>query len=177
MDSRGKVKNKILVVGDETIDKISLIDEMLGTVSEWKINSENMSCRTFLLDTKYYTCTVEFCVVEKGMPQAQSIGPFVDAFIYIFRPHNNSFVQIKQWLDFVNTHKPNVTLCVCDNRKNDVKFDGEPSEYVDWCIENGFEFILLFPNSTPKSSQLEVIHEKKDWGEYWRHCNRTCGRI
>jgi hypothetical protein len=50
------------------------------------------SCE-FQLDTKYYTAVVEFVVIVKETEQRDvlsklNIGPFVDAFVFVFRPQN-----------------------------------------------------------------------------------------
>ncbi|KAF9192659.1 hypothetical protein BGZ49_003398, partial [Haplosporangium sp. Z 27] len=117
------------------------------------------------IDTKYYSVQVDFWIdeteaqgkaelermIESG--ELDEMGAVVEAVVFCFSKNQPStFHDIKPWLNFVERHEPSITLCVATSAPKtetqdmvqDLSMDNEVvTDYDDWCLGNGFEFIDL----------------------------------
>ncbi|KAF9350560.1 hypothetical protein BGX26_011276 [Mortierella sp. AD094] len=122
------------------------------------------------IDTKYYSVQVDFWIdeteaqgkaeldrmIESG--ELDEMGTVVEAVVFCFSKNQPStFHDIKPWLNFVERHEPSITLCVATSAPKtetqdmvqDLSMSNEAiTDYDDWCLGNGFEFIDLDDQSS-----------------------------
>lgn len=96
-----KMKNKVLVVGTNAYNCKNLVESksfvsfylpifyILGTVMKplnWTIEDGFYKGSPFLLETKYYTTTIEFWVHDTAGGPYEELGSVVDSVIFTFDP-------------------------------------------------------------------------------------------
>ncbi|KAF9978715.1 hypothetical protein BGZ73_000725 [Actinomortierella ambigua] len=102
-------------------------------------------------------------MIESG--DLDEIGAVVEAVVFCFsRNDPSTFHDIKPWITFIERMEPAITLCVATDapmqpksddagavssppaspqQEDDDTEDEEISDYDDWCLSNGFEYVNL----------------------------------
>ncbi|CAF1624537.1 unnamed protein product, partial [Didymodactylos carnosus] len=102
------MKPCILTMGlDQT-----LIDEVLqGIISNPVVDlpvktsesNENLTFHDWVIDTKYYTCDVQFCVVKQKLLVEQDIADATEVILLLLDPNNlNTLAKADSWLPFLS---------------------------------------------------------------------------
>ncbi|KAI9498488.1 hypothetical protein BDB00DRAFT_754805 [Zychaea mexicana] len=152
------LRNKILVVGDKDAGLLEFVKGVFTACEkefpqklvddELKKSDGKYSgvCIPWVIDTKYYTASVDFWLDEvdgdaeviKGYAdQKNEIGQVVDAFVYAFR--KDKAISIKNWVPFLEGCEPSIQLCVGSGQQK----DDDMSPIEDWCLDHQFEYVDL----------------------------------
>uniref|UniRef100_A0A4W3JU49 Alpha and gamma adaptin binding protein n=1 Tax=Callorhinchus milii TaxID=7868 RepID=A0A4W3JU49_CALMI len=99
------------------------------------------------IDNKYYTATVQLCVVPNKSLLTKEIAESVEAFLVYFDSSTKSgLVEVSTWLPLTQEWSPEVLILVCDRISDDGVSRLAAQE---WCIKHGFELVELNPEEVP----------------------------
>ncbi|XP_051896219.1 alpha- and gamma-adaptin-binding protein p34 [Pristis pectinata] len=99
------------------------------------------------IDNKYYTASVQLCVVPDKFKLTKEIADSVEAFVIYFDSTTNSGLdEVSTWLPLTQEWSPEVLILVCDR----VSDNGVSRQVAQqWCIKYGFELVELNPEELP----------------------------
>ncbi|GCB69449.1 hypothetical protein scyTo_0008386 [Scyliorhinus torazame] len=99
------------------------------------------------IDNKYYTATVQVCVVPNQFTLTAEIADTVEAFLIYFDSTTKSGLdEVSTWLPLTQAWTPEVLILVCD-RVSDNGVSRQKAQ--QWCIKYGFELVELNPEELP----------------------------
>ncbi|CAF0783092.1 unnamed protein product [Didymodactylos carnosus] len=155
------MKPCILTMGlDQT-----LIDEVLqGIISNPVVDlpvktsesNENLTFHDWVIDTKYYTCDVQFCVVKQKLLVEQDIADATEVILLLLDPNNlNTLAKADSWLPFLSVIDCETKCLVCQNIDSFSEINR--SDAQKWCDEHNFELLELEKkNETDEDSEEEM---------------------
>ncbi|XP_062922235.1 alpha- and gamma-adaptin-binding protein p34 isoform X2 [Mobula hypostoma] len=104
-------------------------------------------CYPWTIDNKYYTATVQLCVVSDKFKVTKEIADLVEAFVIYFDSTTSSGLdEVSTWLPLTQEWSPEVLILVCD-RVSDNGVSRQAAQ--QWCIQHGFELVELNPEELP----------------------------
>jgi len=153
------VRNRILVIGSNQINKQKFINSLFGIQLNWNSPTSNLPISpqywefsNHVIKTKYYTADVEIWLQLNDKvtlnnwkdSEEDFFGKSTDAVILLFEPKvENSWELVSEWEKFLEKYEPNTVMCVSvpsivDKSKNE-NIDNQG--YIDWCIDRHIEFV------------------------------------
>ncbi|XP_059808994.1 alpha- and gamma-adaptin-binding protein p34 isoform X2 [Hypanus sabinus] len=145
----------------------SLVRDIIGTddIPEYTGPRNVVRCYPWTIDNKYYTATVQLCVVSDKFKVTKEIADLVEAFVIYFDSTTSSGLdEVSTWLPLTQEWSPEVLILVCD-RVSDNAASEESAGFLgstspgfigvsrqaaqQWCIQHGFELVELNPEELP----------------------------
>jgi len=158
MDSDESIRNKILIIGYDNLQKETLIQKLLGNEMKQPctytaIKGKDLLSHSWNIDTKYYTASVEFLILDvadsEPDPSLQEhLGEVCEALVFMVDPLHQSLTH---WESFIAGYSPSVLLCVGEKT--------EPKVH-EWCLDHGVEFVALDQVQKGEEDEDERFVEK-----------------
>jgi len=159
------VKNKIVVVGDHSSNKQHIIQRITGNTTLLCDVRDDFLKYNWTIDTKYYIAPVEIISLPDTFPpqlgniETSHLGSVCEALILLLVPEKKeTFESIKGWIPFIEEHSPNILLCASVGQCNDV----DKEMYMNWCIENGIEFVEIIDTDTEQTNKEQPPSSSDD---------------
>ncbi|XP_072888739.1 alpha- and gamma-adaptin-binding protein p34 isoform X1 [Hemitrygon akajei] len=127
----------------------SLVRDIIGAddIPEYTGPRNVVRCYPWTIDNKYYTATVQLCVVSDKFKVTKEIADLVEAFVIYFDSTTSSGLdEVSTWLPLTQEWSPEVLILVCD-RVSDNGVSRQAAQ--QWCIQHGFELVELNPEELP----------------------------
>uniref|UniRef100_UPI00398E5455 alpha- and gamma-adaptin-binding protein p34 isoform X2 n=1 Tax=Pristiophorus japonicus TaxID=55135 RepID=UPI00398E5455 len=127
----------------------SLVKDIIGAdaLPEYMGPGNEVRSYPWTIDNKYYTASVQLCVVPDKFILTKEIADSVEAFlIYFDSTTKSSLDEVSTWLPLTQEWSPEVLILVCD-RVSDNGVSRQTAQ--QWCIKNGFELVELNPEELP----------------------------
>ncbi|XP_063781629.1 alpha- and gamma-adaptin-binding protein p34 isoform X2 [Pseudophryne corroboree] len=127
----------------------SLVTQIIGTAQLPAPVQEVEGVRQYpwRIDNKYYSATVNVCVVPSTSHVTAQMAESVQAFIVYFDSTVNSGLEkVSPWLPLLEDWLLDVMILVCD-RASDNGVSRQTAQ--EWCIQHGFELVELNPEELP----------------------------
>ncbi|XP_072134132.1 alpha- and gamma-adaptin-binding protein p34 isoform X2 [Mobula birostris] len=126
-----------------------LVRDIIGAddIPEYTGPRNVVRCYPWTIDNKYYTATVQLCVVSDKFKVTKEIADLVEAFVIYFDSTTSSGLdEVSTWLPLTQEWSPEVLILVCD-RVSDNGVSRQAAQ--QWCIQHGFELVELNPEELP----------------------------
>lgn len=127
----------------------TLVRDIIGTddIPEYTGPRNVVRFYPWTIDNKYYTASVQLCVVPDKFELTKEIADSVEAFVIYFDSTTNTGLdEVSTWLPLTQEWSPEVLILVCDR----VSDNGVSRQVAQqWCIKYGFELVELDPEDLP----------------------------
>ncbi|XP_067874271.1 alpha- and gamma-adaptin-binding protein p34 isoform X1 [Heterodontus francisci] len=127
----------------------TLVKDIIGAddLPEYTGPRNEVRSYPWTIDNKYYTATVQLCVVPSKFILTKEIADSVEAFLIYFDSSIKSGLdEVSTWLPLTQEWTPEVLILVCD-RVSDNGVSRQTAQ--QWCIKYGFELVELNPEELP----------------------------
>ncbi|XP_038669239.1 alpha- and gamma-adaptin-binding protein p34 isoform X1 [Scyliorhinus canicula] len=127
----------------------ALVKDIIGSddLPEYTGPGNEVRSYPWTIDNKYYTATVQVCVVPNQFTLTAEIADTVEAFLIYFDSTTKSGLdEVSTWLPLTQAWTPEVLILVCD-RVSDNGVSRQTAQ--QWCIKYGFELVELNPEELP----------------------------
>ncbi|KAM9312672.1 alpha- and gamma-adaptin-binding protein p34 [Gastrophryne carolinensis] len=126
-----------------------LVTQIIGTDQVPALVQEVEGIRQYpwRIDNKYYTATVNICIVPSTSHVNTWVSESVQAFIVYFDSTVTSGLEkVSSWLPLLEDWVLDVMILVCD-RASETGVSRQAAQ--EWCIQHGFELVELNPEELP----------------------------
>ncbi|XP_050296055.1 alpha- and gamma-adaptin-binding protein p34-like [Anthonomus grandis grandis] len=143
--SSSNTKPKSLI---KLISKANPTEDPSGVIKQpWKI------------DTKYYSSIVNLIGLNESYERSMEFNSKVEALIMHMDANKSTGLEdLKRWSGLMEDCDSQVKLLIANYCNDDTKIS--KNDVTEWCLEQRFEFVELYPSQTDNSEEQTIIPEK-----------------